>query len=146
MRLFSHTTAEYVCTKCGERRSVVGANLGIFYVIVAAVAAVPLWIASLRDPWNLAWYFLPCFFAGELLLFFAAGLVASVLYVVTSSGLEMCWHCRGLMRFAGRHFDPAGTNTPHWSDVVILLIFAGLNVIVWYELACNAAEFFGLTH
>jgi hypothetical protein len=73
MNIFQYITAEYTCPKCGGRRSVISPTLWRFYWIAAALAALPLWIASLCPPWSMPWYYGLSFVAGELLLVFLGG-------------------------------------------------------------------------
>jgi hypothetical protein len=136
MRFFRHTIAGYGCTKrCGYHRSVISPSLSPFHVIAAATATVPIWIVTLREPWSFPWYYLFGIFAGELLLVFVAGFIPSVVLTPFSpSPLRHCRKCGAQMFFAGQHFDPLGSRTPHWKDVVIFVIFIGLNVMVWHAL------------
>lgn len=135
MRLFRHTIAEYSCTKhCGYHRSVPGANLSLFHLAAAFVAAIPLWVMSLRE--DFPWYYIVSIFAGELLLVYAAGFTAGMLLMpFTTAGTSRCKTCGAPMFFAGRHFDPLGSSKPHWSDIAILIVFVALNVLVWFGLA-----------
>ena len=135
MRFFRHTIAEYTCTKhCGYHRSVIGANLSFFHVLAAATATVPLWLFSLRE--QFPWYYFVSILAGELLLVFLAGFLTSFLLMpINSAGTALCKKCGAPMFFAGRHFDPLGSPRPHWSDIVVFVVFVGLNIAVWIGLA-----------
>ena len=133
MRFFRHTIAEYTCTKhCGYHRSVICPTVSPFDLIATTVAAFPLWLVSLFEPWHFPWYYLFSIFAGELLLVFAAGFLSSFfLMPFTSAGTTSCKKCRAPMFLAGRHFDPLGSPRPHWSDIVLFVVFVGLNIVVW---------------
>ena len=134
MRFFRHTIAEYTCTKhCGYHRSVVGSNMSLFHLTAAATATVPLWVFSLHE--EFPWYYFVSILAGELILVFGAGFLTSFLLMpFLTAGTTFCKKCHAPMFLAGRHFDPAGSPRPHWSDVVICVIFVGLNVAVWVAL------------
>jgi hypothetical protein len=135
MSFFRHTIAEYTCTKhCGYHRSVIGANMSAFHLLAAAVAAIPLWVFSLHE--EFPWYYFVSILAGELILVFMAGFLTSFLLMpLFTAGTTLCKNCRSPMFFAGQHFDPAGSDRPHWSDIVIVVFFIGLNVAVWIALA-----------
>ena len=139
MRLFRQTIAEYTCKqRCGYHRSVVCATLSPFDLIAAGVATIPLWLVSLLNPWNFPWYYLFGILSGELLLIFGAGFLSSVLVLpFIESADASCKQCRSPMFLAGRHFDPLGSSKPHWSDIVILIVFVGLNVAVWIVFTCG---------
>lgn len=132
MRYFRHTIAEYTCVKrCGYHRSIVGANWSLFHLIAAAAATVPLWLFSLYEQFQ--WYYLVSILAGELLLIYCAGFLSSFV-LMPFQGTLRCKQCGAPMLLCGRHFDPAGSTRPHWSDIVILVIFIGLNIVVWLSL------------
>src|SRR6267142_1379497 len=123
MRFFSHTIAEYVCAKhCGYNRSVIGANFSWFHRIAAAIATIPLWIASFFGPLHLPWYYLFSIFAGELLLVYASGFICSFLSA-PFNGAGHCKKCRAPMVLCGRHFDPLGSKNSHWTDKIIFIVF-----------------------
>jgi hypothetical protein len=134
MRFFRHTIAEYTCARhCGYHRSVVGATLSPVSIIAATVATIPLWVVSILNPWSFPWYYFFSIFAGELLMMFLAGFTCSFLLgPFAASGTTTCKQCGAPMFFAGRHFDPLGSKMPHWSDIVILVVFVGWNVAVWF--------------
>ena len=134
--LFQQTIAEYVCSKrCGYHRSAAGANLAFFHLAAAVVAAVPLWIRLLAKPWSFPWYYLPSIIAGELLLLIFCGLASGIVVnPIASAGTTICKNCRAAMMFCGRHFDPKGSQKPHWSDIVIFLMFLASNVALWLAL------------
>jgi hypothetical protein len=136
MRFFAQTIAEYTCTRhCGYHRSIGSANLSLFHIIAAATATLPLWLVSLRNPWNFPWYYLFYIFAVELLIVFLSGIVAGVLLgPFNVGGTRICKHCGAPMFFAGRHFDPKGSPKPHWSDVVIFGAFISTNIVIWCSL------------
>ena len=133
MRFYRQITAEYTCSKrCGYHHSVVGASLSPFHLICAAIAALPLWLVSLFEPWEFPWYCLVNILAGELLLLFLSGFVSGlVLTPFTSAGTTLCRACGAPMFLAGRHFDPLGSAKPHWSDWVISAVFVAVNLVFW---------------
>ena len=129
MRYFRHTIAEYACVKhCGYHRSVIGANWSLFHLIAAAVAALALWLYSLCS--QFPWYYAVSIMAGECLLIYCAGFLSS-LVVGPFRAVLRCKHCGAPMMLCGRHFDPAGSPRPHWTDIVIFALFLCLNVAVW---------------
>ena len=133
MRYFRHTIAEYTCLKhCGYHRSVVGANWSLLHLIAAAVATVPLWLLSLHE--QFPWYYFVSILAGEFLLIYCAGFLSSFILIPFRDTFR-CKQCGAPMMLCGRHFDPAGSRRPHWSDMLILVLFVGLNVVVWVALA-----------
>lgn len=133
MRFFRHVITEYTCTKhCGCHRSVISPTLSPFNLIAATAAAFPLWLVSLSEPWQFPWYYLFSILAGELLLVFAAGFLSTpFLMPFASAGTTVCQKCRAPMFCAGRHFDPLGSARPHWTDVVLFVVFLALNIVVW---------------
>jgi hypothetical protein len=137
MRFFHHTIAEYICSKrCGYRRSIPGANFSWFHRLAAVLAALPLWVVSLFEPWHFPWYYLISILAGELLLVYFAGFISSfVMIPFTGRGTNICPQCRAPVLLAGRHFDPLGSAKPLWSDFVIFAVFIALNVMLWIGLA-----------
>ncbi len=136
MNLFQYITAEYTCPKCGWRRSVISPTLWRFYWIAAALAALPIWIASLLPPWSMPWYYGVSFVAGELLLVFLGGFLCTLLFApFDSPGTLRCRSCRAMMMFNGRHFESGGHPRPHWKDIVLFIVFIGLNVAVWIAIA-----------
>jgi phosphatidylglycerophosphate synthase len=132
MRYFRHTIAEYTCVKrCGYHRSVPGANWSLFHLICAVAATVPLWLFSLYE--EFPWYYIVSILAGELLLIYCAGFLSSFV-TMPFTGTSRCKQCGAPMLLCGRHFDPAGSLKPHWSDIAIFVVFVGLNVVVWISL------------
>lgn len=132
MNYFSHTIAEYVCIKrCGFHVSLPSANWGLFHLMFAVVATVPLWVYSLWE--GMEWYYFVSILAGELLLAYLAGFLAGAV-----SGpfqrVSHCKQCGARMMFCGRHFNPAGSPKPHRSDIAISIVFTGLNIALWYGL------------
>jgi len=138
MRLFSHTIAEYTCTKhCGYHRSVPGANMSRFHMIAAATAALPLWGYWMHE--KLPWYYFPSLVAGELLLVYLAGFLAGLVTApFRGAAPSRCPQCRAPVMFAGRHFDPKGSARPHWGDIAIFGVFIALNAGVWIAIAQGA--------
>jgi hypothetical protein len=136
MRFFRNVIAEYGCTnRCGYHRPVITPTVSAFHVFAAAAATVPLWLVTFLGRWRFPWYYVFCIFAGELLLVFAAGFILSIaLMPFSHPELGYCGKCGARLFFAGRHFDPSGSRTPHWKDIVIFVIFIGLNVAVWHAL------------
>lgn len=135
MSLFRHTISGYGCSKhCGYSHSVVGANMSSFHILAATTAAVPLWLRSLRQ--GFPWYYFVSILAGELLLVFLAGFLSTFLLApfTIASEARRCPKCGAPMFFAGRHFDPAGSDRPHYSDIVIFGVFVALNAAVWVAL------------
>ena len=135
--LFQQTIAEYTCSEhCGYHRSVASANLVLFHLAVAAAAALPLWIRLLGSPWYFPWYYLISILAGELLLVILSGFVSSVVLMpFMAAGTTICRNCGSAVVFCGRHFDPKGAKKPHWSDVVVFVVFIASNVEVWITLS-----------
>ena len=133
MRFFRHTIAEYTCSEhCGYHRSVVAANMSRFHLLVAIFLAIPFGLFFLREPFNLPWYYSFCFLAGELLLLFFAGFLASILFLpILTYGTKVCKKCESPLFFAGRHFDPLGSPRPHWSDIAIFIFIVGFNAAIW---------------
>jgi len=143
MPLFSHVIAEHCCTRCKHRRPDTTPTLAGFDLIVSGVAAVPFWVVSLRAPWNFPWYYVVSIYAGELLLIFIAGFLTSFVMIPLTAikhwkDRRGCRICGAPMRFVGRHFDPAGSRYPHWSDMVIFSVFVGLNFALWIALFQNS--------
>jgi len=131
MRFFRHTIAEYTCAKhCGYHRSEIWPDLSPFHVITAATATVPWWLLLLRE--QIPWYYFVSILAGELLLVFLAGFLSSFLLMPFSvARTASCKKCGAPMFLAGRHFDPLGSATAHWSDIGVFVVFVGLNIAVW---------------
>ncbi len=131
MRYFRHTIAGYTCTKhCGYHRSVMCADISLFHLLAALAATFPLWVFSLYE--EFPWYYFISILAGELILLILAGFISSFLLTpFTLRGTTRCPNCHALVFLAGRHFDPAGSLRPHWTDFAILVAFIGLNVVVW---------------
>jgi hypothetical protein len=135
MRYFRHTIAEHPCLKrCGYCRSDVEVNMSPFHLIAAGVAAVPLWLFSIYE--DFPWYYCVSILAGELLLVFVSGFLSMFLLapftIVTQA--RYCPKCGSPLGFAGRHFDPLGSQRPHWRDIAIFIVFIALNIAVWVSL------------
>ena len=133
MPLFSRVIAEHCCTRCSHRCPDESPNLAGFDLIVAGLAAIPFWLVSLRAPWNFPWYDLVSFLAAELLLIYLAGFLSSFVMIPHIAirhwkDRKGCRLCGAPMRFAGRHFDPAGSWYPHWKDMLIFAVFVALNI------------------
>jgi hypothetical protein len=146
MRYFRHTIAEHPCSKqCGYVRSDIEANMSPFHLIAAATATVPLWLFSIHEGFQ--WYYLASILAGELLLVFFSGFLSAFLMIlfgiigllVKPFGIvgpaHRCPKCGAPLVFGGRHFNPLGSRRPHWSDIVIFLVFVALNIGIWVSLA-----------
>ena len=135
MRYFRHTIAEHPCSKhCGYCRSDVETNMGPFHLIAAASATVPLWLFAIHE--GFPWYYLVSILAGELLLVFASGFLSMFLsapFTIVRQ-VKSCPNCGAPLAFAGRHFDPLGSLRPHWSDILIFVVFVVLNIAVWVSL------------
>jgi len=137
MRLFRHMVTEYFCAKrCGYHHSTTGANWSLFHLLAAAAAAIPLWLAALRE--GFPWYYLGGILAGELLLVFLAGFLSGLVLLPFTKPPGVCKECGAPMVLAGRHFDPAGSQRPHWSDIAIAIVFAALNIALWIAMAEDA--------
>lgn len=135
MRFFRHVVAEYVCTR--ERvhqRSVFEACLSPFHIIVAAVAALCLWLLLVSSPWGYPWYHLFTILVGELGLLFAAGVLASLLLARSARGTSVCTKCGAPMILTGRHSDPAGSRALHSGDIAIFVLYIYMNCGVWLAL------------
>jgi len=130
MRYFRHVTAEYSCLKCGQRRSVIAPTLSPFFLILAAAFTLPTWVIAFII-WRLPWYHLLGIYAGELLMIFAAGFLSSFFLLLDSM---TCPRCRKAMLLNGRHFDPLGSKRPHWKDMLLLVVFIGMNVLLWIQM------------
>jgi len=104
-----------------------------FHVLTAVAATLPLWVFSLRE--QFPWYYFISILAGELILVFFAGFLSSFLLMpFILAGTTICRKCHAAVFLAGRHFDPAGSLRPHWSDLAVFVAFIGLNVVVWMVL------------
>lgn len=132
MRLFRHVTTEYTCAECGRACPVVSPTLSPFFFIAVALAAIPFWIATVREPWGFPWYSVVFILTGELLLLTCAGLITTVLFMFDPRATSRCRHCQAPMILRGRHFEPAGSHRPHRIDLVLLVIFIALNAAAWW--------------
>jgi hypothetical protein len=132
MRFFRHIIAEHPCSKqCGYCRSDIEPNMSPFHLIAAAIATVPLWLFSIHE--NYPWYYLVCILGGELLLVFVSGILSSIFMLpfTIPNQAKSCPKCGAPLFFAGRHYDPLGSERPHLSDIVIFVVFVALNIAVW---------------
>jgi hypothetical protein len=103
-------------------------------MLAAMIATIPFLIFAIRE--HFPWYSYVGIFAGELLLVYVSGFISSVfLLPLIALRTSWCKDCGAPMLLAGRHFDPAGSVKPHWSDFVIFVLFVGLNIATWIELA-----------
>jgi hypothetical protein len=96
--------------------------------LAAAVAALPLAVLAVRI---LGLYGIIPAVAAEMLAMYAAGVVTSLLMVFDKRGTIFCGECGGRMQLWGSHFDPAGDKDSHYTDFVMLGVFALLNVVFW---------------
>jgi hypothetical protein len=138
MRWFRCVTAEYTCSnkRCGFHRSEVSPTLSPFDLAAAAMAALPLWVVSLCEPWHFPWYGFTGILAGELLLVIVAGHVSSfVLALFSPNPGRPCDQCGAPVFHAGRHFDPLGATRPDPADIRIFIIFCAANLLLWILLA-----------
>ncbi|MEO6567638.1 MAG: hypothetical protein ABIO94_02645 [Opitutaceae bacterium] len=131
MRLYRHIKAEYTCTECKRGRTLIESCISRMDLIVAACFAVPVAIVALRSGYFSWWSGIIPVIAGELLALYAAGFISSIFLAFDTRGTNKCRECGASMFFAGRHFDPAGDEDAHYSDFLILGVFATLNVIFW---------------
>ena len=99
------------------------------------MATLPLWLLSLHE--QFPWYYFVSILAGELLLVFLAGFLSSF-FLIPFTGTSACKKCGAPMSLTGQHFDPLGSQRPHWSDIVIFVVFIGLNIAVWVTMATGA--------
>jgi hypothetical protein len=135
MRYFRHTIAEHPCSKhWGYCRSAIEANMSPFHLIAAARASVPLGLFSIHQ--DFPWYYLVSIIPGELLLICFSGFISMFLSapITILRQVRSCPKCGATLAFAGRHFDPLGSQRPDWSDILILVVFIASNVIVWISL------------
>jgi hypothetical protein len=79
------------------------------------------------------WYDVVSVLAGELLLVFLSGFLSMFLLAPFTiiRQARSCPKCGAPLAFAGRRFDPLGSPRPHWSDIVIFVVFVALNIGVW---------------
>jgi hypothetical protein len=105
-----------------------------FHLIAAAVATIPLFLFSIHE--DFAWYYFVSILAGELLLVFLSGFLSMILLAPFTivRQVRSCPKCGAPLGFAGRHFDPLGSQRPHWSDIMIFVVFIALNIAVWVSL------------
>lgn len=105
-----------------------------FHLIAAAAATVPLWLFAIHEDFQ--WYYFVSILAGELLLVFFSGFLSMFLLAPLTivRKARSCPKCGAPLGFAGRHFDPLGSERPHWSDLVIFVLFIALNIAVWISL------------
>ena len=85
---------------------------------------------------GLSWYYVVSVLAGELLLIYASGFVCMFLWapIAVVRQTKACPKCGAPLTLAGRHFDPKGSHRPHWTDLLIFVVFISLNIIVWKAL------------
>jgi len=87
-----------------------------------------------------AWYYLFQILAGELLLIFLSGFMSTFLLLpFTFWRTRHCPECGAPTFFAGQHFDPLGSPRPHWSDIIVFVVFVSCNVVVWIKILGGAA-------
>ena len=94
-------------------------------------ASLPVTVVAMRSPWNFSWYCVFPILAAEILALIAAGIISSVILLIDRNGTDVCSKCGGEMFLAGRHFNPAGDETPHYSDFIVLAVFIVINVLFW---------------
>lgn len=130
MNLFDHTTAEYGCSKhCGNSVALKGVSLSPFFGVLVLIASVS-WILLLQ---RFTWKFLLSIPVVEFVLLFLVGFVLTVLWMPIEAFMtSRCGKCGAPMFLAGRHFDPAGSKRPHWTDIVISILFLAVNVTLGF--------------
>jgi hypothetical protein len=126
---FSYKTAEYHCTKCSTTYLRHGSTLSIPYLIASFLATIAFSFKLFRAPWNLPWYYFFGIFAGEILLFFVAGFLVTVIMVIVEP--KFCGKCKAPLQLAGRHFTYS--KTPRWSDYVLFILFVVINIVIWLK-------------
>ena len=131
VRLYRHIKAEYTCTQCKRGRTLIESCISRFDLIVAACFGLPVAIVAFRSGYFSWWNSIVAVSAGELLAMYAAGFLSSIVLLFGSRGTYRCRECGSSMLLAGRHFDPAGDSDAHYSDFLILGLFALLNVGFW---------------
>jgi len=132
MRYFRHVIAENPCSRhCGYCRSDIETSVGPFHLIMVVVAAVALGIFLICK--GFPWYYMVGMLAGEFFMLFVSGMLSMFLSVpvILIRRVVSCPKCGAPLTFAGRHFDPLGSRLPHWSDILISVVFVALNVALW---------------
>ena len=89
---FSHTYAVHSCLKCkGYTHTSKGSpNWSRFYLLLAAVMALPLWLYSMFAPWSFSWYYGVSILAGELLLFYCVGFLTGFIMMFRGIRPSLC--------------------------------------------------------
>jgi hypothetical protein len=131
---FRYTTAEYRCTKCSNGQSEHAGSLSLPYLIVVFLATIAWSFGLFSEPLSFPWYYFFSIFAGELLLLFVAGFPLTLFKMATGGGsiARPCPSCGAPMTLRGRHFTKS--RKPRWTDSVLLLLFAAINVGLWISL------------
>jgi len=131
VRLYQHIKAEYTRTECKRGRTLIESCISRLHLIVATCFGIPVAIVARWSGYFSWWYGIVTVIAGELLALYAAGFISSIVLVFDTRGTNRCRECGASMYFAGRHFDPGGDEDAHYSDFLILGVFAVLNVVFW---------------
>ena len=96
---------------------------------MAIVFALPLCVYLMFSKIALPWYHGAGILAGELLLFYAAGLAGGLLMAVTHIRPSRCPKCRKPLLSAGNYFKNG--ERPNTEDAVLSIVYVGFNVAVW---------------
>lgn len=131
---FSHSYSAHTCFNCKDYSHTAGGspNWSLFYILLAAGMAIPLWIILLFPPWSLTWYYFAGILAGEMLLFYVAGFLTGFILMFRNISPFRCPKCRKSLSLSGRYFKD--DDKPNMDDLVLSIIHVGFNVGLWIAL------------
>lgn len=131
---FNHSYAVHTCLNCKDcsHTSRGSPNWSLFYILLAAGMALPLWIFLLFPPWSLPWYYVVSILAGEMLLFYVAGFLTGFVLMFRNIRPMLCPKCRKPLSPCGRYVKD--DDKPNMDDGVLSIIHVGLNIGLWTAL------------
>jgi hypothetical protein len=133
---FSHTYAAHSCFYCKKysHTSEGSPNWSVPYLLLAVILTLPFWLFFTFSR-HVPWYSGGGFFAGELLLFYGGGVIASVTSFLREKQPTVCPECGKPLLLAGRYFKDA--RKPNSDDLVIAAVFLVANGALWILIAAG---------
>jgi len=101
-------------------------------LLLAFLCGLPLGLYAIHSSLRLPWYFAFSIFAGELLLFYAAGFIGGLLMLFKHARPSQCPKCGSALLPAGRYIKNNEKSTRE--DLILFILFLAINAGLWVYL------------